>query len=86
MGFGFREAGNYLAALQVGLEGLRLAEQLRDPDLIGRALNALGYLYWEQSNSRPALTYFFRAKAVAEQSHNRKLLTRVMGNTGNVYQ
>lgn len=86
LGSGFREAGNYPAALQIGLQGLRLAEALRDPALLGRALNALGYLYWEQGNSRPALAYFFRAKAVAEKSRNVKLLTRVMGNIGNVYE
>ena len=85
LGSGFREAGNYPAALQVGLQGLRLAEGLRNPELTGRAVNALGYLYWEQGNSRPALAYFFRAKAVAEKSHNLPLLTRVMGNIGNVY-
>ncbi|WP_345057213.1 tetratricopeptide repeat-containing sensor histidine kinase [Hymenobacter glaciei] len=86
LGSGFREAGNYPAALQIGLQGLRLAEALRDPALQGRALNALGYLYWEQGNSRPALAYFFRAKVVAEKSGNVKLLTRVMGNIGNVYE
>ncbi|SHI83906.1 Tetratricopeptide repeat-containing protein [Hymenobacter daecheongensis DSM 21074] len=86
LGSGFREAGNYPAALQVGLQGLREAEALRDPELIGRAYNALGYQYWEQGNSRPALAYFLRAKAVAEKSNNRKLLTRVMGNIGNAYQ
>ena len=86
LGSGFREAGNYPAAMQIGLQGLRLAEALRDPALLGRALNALGYLSWEQGNSRPALSYFFRAKAVAEKSHNVKLLTRVMGNIGNVYE
>ncbi|OGX85815.1 ATP-binding protein [Hymenobacter glacialis] len=86
LGSGFREAGNYPAALQIGLQGLRVAEAERDPKLLGRSLNALGYLYWEQGNSRPALAYFFRAKAVAEKSSNIKLLTRVMGNIGNVYQ
>ena len=86
LGSGFREAGNYPAALQVGLHGLRLAEELREPELIGRGLNALGYLNWEQGNSRTALAYFFRAKAVAEKSKNTKLLTRVMGNIGNAYQ
>jgi two-component system NtrC family sensor kinase len=86
LGSGFREAGNYPAALQISLQGLRMAEALRDPALLGRALNGLGYLYWEQGNSRPALKYFFRAKAVAEKSHNVKLLTRVMGNLGNVYE
>ena len=86
LGSGFREAGNYPAALQVGLQGLRLAETLREPELMGRGLNALGYLNWEQGHSRPALAYFFRAKAVAEKSRNTTLLTRVMGNIGNVYQ
>ena len=85
LGSGFREAGNYPAALQISLQGLRVAEKLRDPALLGRALNALGYLYWEQGNSRLALAYFFRTKAVAEKSRNVKLLTRVMGNIGNVY-
>ena len=85
LGSGFREAGNYPAALQVGLRGLRQAEVLRDPEIIGRAFNALGYLYWEQGSSRPALAYFFRAKAVAEASRNLTLQTRVMGNIGNVY-
>ena len=85
LGSGFREAGNYPAALQVGLQGLRLAEALHNPELTARAFNALGYLYWEQGNSRPALAYFLRAKAVAEKSHNLTLLTRVMGNIGNVY-
>ncbi|MCC3153746.1 ATP-binding protein [Hymenobacter sp. BT770] len=85
LGSGFREAGNYPAALQVGLQGLRMAEALHDPELIGRATNALGYLNWEQGNSRTALAYLFRAKTVAEKSQNVKLLTRVMGNIGNVY-
>ncbi|MDB5235663.1 MAG: hypothetical protein JWR44_2656 [Hymenobacter sp.] len=83
---GFREAGNYPAALQVGLQGLQLAEELRNPEITGRALNGLGYLNWEQGNSRPALAYFFKAKAVADKSNNTKLLTRVMGNIGNVYR
>ncbi|QIL77654.1 tetratricopeptide repeat-containing sensor histidine kinase [Hymenobacter sp. HDW8] len=85
LGSGFREAGNYPAALQVGIQGLRLSEELRDQELIGRALNTLGYLYWEQGYSRPALAYFFKAKRVAEKSRNIKLLTRIMGNIGNVY-
>lgn len=83
LGSGFMEAGNYPAALQVGLQGLRLAETLGNPELIRRANNALGYLNWEQGNSRPALVYFFRARAVALQSHDARLLTRVMGNIGN---
>lgn len=86
MGSGLREAGNYPAALQVGLQGLHLAEALGEPELIGRAFNALGYLYWEQGNSRPALSYFLRSRQVAEKISNQKLLTRVMGNIGNVYQ
>ena len=85
LGSGFREAGNYPAALQMGLQGLRFAEVLHNPEMTGRALNALGYLYWEQGNSRPALAYFLQAKAVAEKSRNMPLLTRVMGNIGNVY-
>jgi two-component system NtrC family sensor kinase len=85
LGSGFREAGNYPAAFQFGLEGLHLAETLHEPELTGRAFNALGYLNWEQGNSRPALFYLFKARDVARQSHNVKLLTRVMGNIGNVY-
>ena len=86
LGTGFKEAGNYPAALQIGLRGLHVAEALHDLELLGRALNALGYLYWEQHNSRAALAYLFQAKAVAEKSRNTKLLTRVMGNIGNAYQ
>lgn len=86
LGSGFREAGNYPAALQVGLQGLHLAEALGEPELIGRAFNALGYLYWEQGNSRPALRYFLQSKKMAEKISNQKLLTRVLGNIGNVYQ
>ncbi|WP_035567244.1 ATP-binding protein [Hymenobacter sp. IS2118] len=85
LGSGFREAGNYPAALQMGQQGLVIAEELHDAKMTARALNALGYLYWEQGNSRPALAYFFRAKAVAEKTQNIALLTRVMGNIGNVY-
>ncbi|WP_210513963.1 tetratricopeptide repeat-containing sensor histidine kinase [Hymenobacter terricola] len=85
LGAGFREAGNYPAALQVGLQGLRLAEALHNAELTGRALNGLGYLNWEEGNSRPALSYFFQARDVAEKSRNVPLQTRVMGNIGNVY-
>jgi signal transduction histidine kinase len=85
LGSGFREVGNYPAAMQMGLEGLRLGETLRDDFLIGRAANALGYLQWEQGNSRAALAHFFRAKQVAERSNNAQLLTRLMGNIGNAY-
>ena len=86
LGSGFREAGNYPAALQFGLKGLHLAEQLNDQPLVARALNALGYLNWEQGNSRAALFYLQRARAVAERSHAEAVLTRVLGNIGNVYQ
>ncbi|MDQ2769043.1 MAG: ATP-binding protein [Bacteroidota bacterium] len=86
LGSGFREAGNYPAALQFGLKGLHLAEQLNSPPLVARALNALGYLNWEQGNSRAALFYLQRARAVAGRSHADAVLTRVLGNIGNVYQ
>ena len=86
LGSGFREAGNYPAALQFGLKGLHLAEEVRNDPLVARGLNALGYLNWEQGNSRPALFYLRRAKAVAERSHAEAVLTRVLGNIGNVYQ
>ena len=86
LGSGFREAGNYPAALQFGLRGLHLAEQLNDQPLTARALNALGYLNWEQGNSRAALFYLQRARQVAERSHADAVLTRVLGNIGNAYQ
>ena len=86
LGSGFREAGNYPAALQFGLKGLHLAEQLNNQPLVARALNALGYLNWEQGTSRAALFYLQRARAVAERSHAEAVLTRVLGNIGNVYQ
>ena len=86
LGSGFREAGNYPAALQFGLKGLHLAEEIGNAPLVARGLNALGFLNWEQGNSRPALFYLRRAKAVAERSHADAVLTRVLGNIGNVYQ
>ena len=86
LGSGFREAGNYPAALQFGLKGLHLAEDVGNAPLVARGLNALGYLNWEQGNSRAALFYLRRAKAVAERSHAEGVLTRVLGNIGNVYQ
>ena len=86
LGSGFREAGNYPAALQFGLKGLHLAEETGNAPLVARGLNALGYLNWEQGNSRAALFYLRRAKAVAERSHAEAVLTRVLGNIGNVYQ
>ena len=39
-----------------------------------------------RGNSRPALLYLRRAWAVAERSHVEAVLTRVLGNLGNVYQ
>ena len=85
LGSGFREAGNYPAALQFGLKGLHLAEEVGSAPLVARGLNALGFLNWEQGNSRPALFYLRRAKAVAERSHAEAVLTRILGNIGNVY-
>ncbi|GAA4051611.1 hypothetical protein GCM10022409_43100 [Hymenobacter glaciei] len=85
LGSGFREAGNYPAALYFGLKGLHLAEEVSNAPLVARGLNALGYLNWEQGNSRAALFYLRRAKAVAERSHADAVLTRVLGNIGNVY-
>ena len=86
LGSGFREAGNYPAGLQFGLRGPHLAEQTGNAPLVARGLNALGFLNWEQGNSRVALFYLRRAKAVAERSHADAVLTRVLGNIGNVYQ
>ncbi|MCI1189959.1 ATP-binding protein [Hymenobacter sp. DH14] len=85
LGVGLRNTGDFPAAQQLLLRGLRLAENLHDQSTIATVYNALGRLNSEQRKFRPALEYFFRAKSMAEKTGNRALLTRVTGNIGEAY-
>ena len=85
LGVGLRNTGDFPAAQQLLLQGLRLAEALHDQSTIATVYNALGRLNIEQRKFRPALEYYFRAKKLAEQTGNRALLTRVTGNIGEAY-
>jgi two-component system NtrC family sensor kinase len=85
LGVGLRNTGDFPAAQQLLLQGLRLAEALHDQSAVATANNAMGRLNSEQRKYRPALGYFFRAKSLAEKTGNRALLTRVTGNIGEAY-
>lgn len=85
LGVGLRNIGDFPAAQQLLLKSQRLAEALHGQSAVATVYNALGRVNTEQRRYRPALGYYFRAKKLAEQTGNRAVLTRVMGNIGDIY-
>jgi two-component system, NtrC family, sensor kinase len=71
--------------LKYGKEGLALAEKLNWKKGIASAERAIAVNYAAKSDYPKALEYFFKALKIFEESGDRSLAARVLGNIGNIY-
>ncbi|TGE16142.1 tetratricopeptide repeat-containing sensor histidine kinase [Hymenobacter elongatus] len=81
------ERGNLPQALRIDLQALQLNESSHDPEGMARTLNQMGLLYQALEDYRPALSFFFRAKAIYEQHvGDDSQLISVLTNLGAGYE
>ncbi|OON65881.1 ATP-binding protein [Hymenobacter sp. CRA2] len=82
------ERGNLPQALRTNLEALRLNQLSHDAEGTARTLNQTGLLYQALDDYRPALNYYFRAKAIYEQGPvgDDSQLVSVLTNLGSTYE
>ncbi|TLM93309.1 tetratricopeptide repeat-containing sensor histidine kinase [Hymenobacter jeollabukensis] len=81
------ERGNLPQALRTDLRALDLHQLARDADGTARTLNQAGLLYQALDDYRPALAYYFRAKAIYDHSPHLddSQLVSVLTNLGSTY-
>jgi two-component system NtrC family sensor kinase len=77
--------GNYVPALTLGLQGLRLAEQTGDPKILCRLQGTLGQLYTNLQDYPAALSQLRAAQHNAQQAHDPALLAVVLAKFADVY-
>jgi predicted ATPase/class 3 adenylate cyclase len=70
-------------AMQVAREGRQLARELGDPVKEGYVLVSMGLIAIEQKEPIFAQEYLERALAIAQETRDRRLESRVLGNLGN---
>ncbi|RTQ44730.1 tetratricopeptide repeat protein [Hymenobacter gummosus] len=81
------ERGNLPQALRTDLQALRLHQAGHDAEGTARTLNQTGLLYQALDDYRPALAYYYRAKALYEQARidDDSQLVSVLTNLGSTY-
>jgi signal transduction histidine kinase len=81
------ERGNLPQALRTDLQALRLNRASHDARGTARTLNQTGLLYQALDDYRPALSYYFRAKAAYERGgiDDDSQLVSVLTNLGSTY-
>ncbi|WP_400192982.1 ATP-binding protein [Hymenobacter sp. B81] len=82
------ERGNLPQALRIDLAALRLNEASGDREGMARTLNQIGLLYQALEDYRPALSYYFRARAIYEHEEvgDDSQLVSVLTNIGATYE
>lgn len=78
-------SGNYVAARPLLQEGLDLSTWLGQPTLQMRALQGLGALHGSLGEFGPALEYQMQGMHLARAEDDRDMLSRTLGNIGNLY-
>ncbi|GAA4390879.1 tetratricopeptide repeat-containing sensor histidine kinase [Hymenobacter koreensis] len=88
LGILMSERGNLPQALRTDLQALQLNEQCNDYEGMARTLNQIGLLYFALEDYRPALSYFFRAKALYDDLHttDHSQVVSVLTNLGASYE
>ncbi|MCB2406498.1 tetratricopeptide repeat-containing sensor histidine kinase [Hymenobacter lucidus] len=88
LGILMSERGNLPQALRIDLQALQLHESSHDFEGMARTLNQMGLLYHALEDYRPALSYFFRAKALYEDHKvgDDSQLISVLTNLGASYE
>jgi tetratricopeptide (TPR) repeat protein len=86
IGNAYGSVGNYAKEMEVYLQALQINEKINNIDGIQRNLGNIGTIYNNQEvDYRTALSYLFKAKALAEQINNKRSLAIVLVNIGSSY-
>jgi two-component system NtrC family sensor kinase len=77
--------GNYVPALTLGLQGLRLAEQAGDPKILGRLQVTLGQLYGDLEDYPAAIPLLQAGRQNTQQAHDSMTVLGALTALSNVY-
>ena len=77
---------NYALALKYFIEGLKLAEQLNDQQIIADITGNMGLVYHALGDEREALQYHERALALQKILNNTTRISVTLNNLGDVYR
>lgn len=77
--------GNYLKAMEVFLQALKINEKIKNLDGIHRNYNNIGNIYNDQEDYRQALAYYYKSKSLTEELNNWKMNSIVCANLSYTY-
>jgi len=77
--------GNYTKALELLLEGLRIAEIIQDSKNIGSCYNNIALIYQSQNKNEKALQYHFKALELSKSNKNKTGEASAYNNIGHIY-
>jgi len=81
----FAEKGDYVTAVELGLEALRFFESVGEKEAVLDMYNGLGIINRYQNNYQQSVKYYQEALDLALALGKRQRLAGIYGNLGNVY-
>lgn len=72
-------------SLKVALDGYERAKRIKDNNLIGKAENLIGNIYWYSGDYSIASEFYFRALKSFEKTNNREYIAECYRNIGWIY-
>lgn len=84
-GIAFDILGQYDSASYCLYEALHLGETEKNPELLARALNNIGILYFNLGKSSEAITAYERWLGMTKQQNDSVGIARALNNIGNAY-
>lgn len=86
-GIAYHLMGNLTKAMELTLKGMQISENINDPEGLRKAYSSLGIFHSGQpGEERQALEYQLKAKALAEQLNDKRVLSIVLANIGSSYR
>lgn len=79
------ELGNYVSALEVGVKGLKVSEQLEDSTYAALVYNNIGNVYGVFLDYEKALNYYVKAYSMLGKSAKRKSRYNILANITGMY-
>lgn len=68
---GIRQAeANYIEAIQLYTDALKLAEKYNNAELVANILNSIGQIYGDQKNYKESIEFFRKSKKVEDERNN----------------
>ncbi len=84
---GIRQAeANYIEAIQLYTEALKLAEANHNDELIANILNSIGQIYGDQKNYKESIEYFRKSKQVEDKRNNQRGVAAAHNNMALVFK